>query len=114
MNSDYFRVLSDDLKARVERNSKAIVITGTFIKNAKIRGEIIEYLITSDDDSKLSEICLLLERENVPEVTNPHGFVDYERIFENTKTGTDIKTKVMYLESQPKGFSIDDVLLYLS
>jgi len=113
-SSKSFQVLSNDLQERVKRNSKAIVIAGTFIKNAKIRGEIIEYLITSDDDTKLSEVCLLLERKIIPKVANSHSFVDYKRIFGNIKTGTDIKTKAMYLGSQPKGFSIDDVLRYLS
>jgi len=114
LNSEFFQLLSDDLKRRVERNSKAIVVAGSFIKNAKVRGEIIEYLITSDDDAKLSEICSDLAKNDIPEVTNPHGFLDYERTFEDIQAGIDIKTKVMYLDSQPKGFSIDDALLYLS
>ena len=113
LNSYRFQALSDDLKRRVERNSKAIVIAGTFV-NAKLRGEIIEHLITSDDDAKLSELRMCIENNGVPDFTNPHGLTDYERIFGNIKTGTDIKTKVMYLESQPKGFSIDDILRYLS
>ncbi|MCL2109311.1 MAG: hypothetical protein FWH20_08210 [Oscillospiraceae bacterium] len=113
VKSDSFRVLADDLKRRVERNSKAIVRAG-FISNAKLRGEIIEHLITSDDATKLSEISLCLANKCVPDVTNPHGLADYERVFENTRIGIDIKTKVMYLDSQPKGFSIDNILLYLS
>jgi len=112
-NSSYFQELSNDLKQRVERNSKAIIIASTFV-NAKMRGEIIEHLITSDDDTKLSELRLCLENNTMPNFTNPHGLADYERIFGNTKAGTDIKTKVMYLPSQPKGFSIDEILLYLS
>ena len=112
LDSDSFQLLSADLKQRVERNSKAIVIASTFV-NAKIRGEIIEHLITSDDDTKLSEMRLCIENNGIPNVTNPHGLADYERIFDNVKTGTDIKTKVMYLDSQPKGFSIDDILRYL-
>jgi len=113
LNSDYFQVLSSDLQQRVERNSKAIIIASTFV-NAKLRGEIIEHLITSDDETKLSELRLCIENNEMINFTNPHGLADYERVFENFKTGTDIKTKVMYLNSQPKGFSIDDILLYLS
>ena len=113
LNGDFFQDLFLDLNKRVKRNSKAIVIAGTFVTNAKIRGEIIEYLITSDDETKLSEICQSLEKKDIPVVTNLHKLADYEKNYPNTKTGTDIKTKVMYLDSQPKGFSIDDVLRFL-
>ncbi|MCL1787604.1 MAG: hypothetical protein FWG38_06420, partial [Defluviitaleaceae bacterium] len=61
----------------------------------------------------LSEICQSLEKKDIPVVTNLHKLADYEKNYPNTKTGTDIKTKVMYLDSQPKGFSIDDVLRFL-
>jgi hypothetical protein len=39
---------------------------------------------------------------------------DYEREFDDYITSTDIKTKVLFLSSNPKGYNIDKVLSFLS
>ncbi len=39
---------------------------------------------------------------------------DYERKFEHYLTETDIKTKILFLSSNPKGYNIDKLLAFLS
>ena len=111
--SENFAVLEADLINRVSRNSTAIA-TAALIDNVNLRGRIIETLITSDDVSEIAKIAKEVKEGITPSIMTGDALADYERLFEKYLTGTDIKTKVMYLSSAPKAFSIDDMLKYLA
>lgn len=110
VSSDNFVVLSSDLNDRCNKCSDAIMVA-SHIENVNLRGRIIEFLITTDDDmrTKLKKI-LCNERQLFPEFTTKDDLGDYERIFINGYTYTDIKTKVMYLDSAPKAYNVDKFL----
>jgi hypothetical protein len=50
----------------------------------------------------------------LPSYDTKNGLGDYCRTFENTDTLTDIKTKVIYLNSNPKAYNIDKFLRQMS
>lgn len=115
VKSSYFNDLESELTSRVERNAKAIMIAGTCIENVNIRGRVIETLVTSDNPTEISSIvnAVYAHNSNI-KVTTEDGLADFVREYEKTVTGTDIKTKVMYLQSAPKAFSVDKILQFLS
>ena len=39
---------------------------------------------------------------------------DYQRVFDNFFTETDVKTKIMILSSNPKAYNLDKILEFLS
>lgn len=53
-------------------------------------------------------------RQPLPEIFTADELGDYEREFEHYLTETDIKTKVLFLSSNPKGYNIDKLLSFLS
>lgn len=56
----------------------------------------------------------LHEGTHLPEISTPDKLGDYERNFKNYITQTDIKTKVLFLNSNPKGYNIDKLLSFLA
>ncbi|HIT34604.1 MAG TPA: hypothetical protein IAC31_08295, partial [Candidatus Faecousia intestinigallinarum] len=50
----------------------------------------------------------------LPEIFTADKLGDYERAFEDYFTETDIKTKILFLSSNPKGYNIDKLLAFLS
>ena len=74
----------------------------------------IEYLITSADDLRSVLIESLHKKVPLPEIYTSDELGDYERIFENFDTQTDIKTKILFLSSNPKGYNIDKLLEFLA
>ena len=114
VNSDDFTKLADDLRIRVEQSMASILIASR-IENVNLRGRLIEALICSDHSER--EI-LLKEIEDI-EKTLPHyasanNIGDYVRKFENSDTYTDVKTKIMYMDSNPKAYNIDKFLQCMS
>ena len=79
-----------------------------------MRGRIIEYLITSADDLRNVLIDALHRNVPLPEIYTSDNLGDYERNFENFDTETDIKTKILFLSSNPKGYNIDKLLEFLA
>ena len=112
MSSDY-DILSDDLNKRVKAVESEIAIAA-FIDNVNLRGRIIEYLITSEDDLKDTLIWCLRNKTPLPEIFTADKLGDYEKEFEQYLTETDIKTKILFLSSNPKGYNIDKLLNFLS
>ena len=53
---------------------------------------------------------LAKEESNLPVYDTKNGLGDYHVKFNNGDTYTDIKTKVVYLGSNPKGYNIDKFL----
>ena len=113
LSSNEYNILSDDLNNRVHLVESEIAIAA-FIDNVNIRGRIIEYLITAEDDLKATLMRCLQLRQPLPEIFTADELGDYEREFDHYLTETDIKTKVLFLSSNPKGYNIDKLLSFLA
>ena len=106
--------LQQDLAERVSKVQGEIAIAA-FIDNVNLRGRIIEYLITdSGSDLKNQIIRALQEKSSLPSFTTPDKLGDYSKKYPLYNTETDIKTKVLFLEGNPKGYNIDKLLEFLS
>ncbi len=113
LKSEEYSIFDEDLHKRVKAVESEIAIAA-FIDNVNLRGRIIEYLITSEDDLKDTLIRCLRNRVPLPEIYTADELGDYEREFEHYLTETDIKTKILFLSSNPKGYNIDKLLAFLS
>ena len=113
LNSTEYHILNNDLNSRVRAVESEIAIAA-FIDNINLRGRIIEYLITAEDDLKATLMHCLHTREPLPKIFTADALGDYERSFEHYLTETDIKTKILFLSSNPKGYNIDKLLAFLS
>ena len=111
--SKEYGILDDDLSKRVKSVESEIAIAA-FIDNVNLRRRIIEYLITQEDDLKDTLIRCLRDKTPLPEMFTADKLGDYGREFEHYLTETDIKTKVLFLSSNPKGYNIDKLLSFLS
>lgn len=110
VKSDNFRVLEDDLNERCNKCKREILIA-SHIENTNIRGRLIESLITSNDIERQHIISNLHNLEAaLPSYDTKNGLGDYYREFDNGDTYTDIKTKIVYLNSNPKAYNIDKFL----
>lgn len=113
LKSTDYDSLNEDLQARVNAVASEIAIAA-FIDNVNLRGRIIEYLITSADDLRGVLIDALHTGRPLPEIYTADKLGDYERNFNDFDTETDIKTKVLFLSSNPKGYNIDKLLSFLA
>ncbi len=113
LQSDEYRILSQDLEERVHAVESEIIIA-SLIDNVNLRGRIIEYLITAEDDLKTTLMRCLHTREPLPEVFTADTLGDYRREFSQYNTETDIKTKIVCLSSNPKGYNLDKLLAFLA
>lgn len=108
-----YRILNDDLNHRVAEVSSEIAIAA-LIGNVNLRGRIIEYLITSPKSLRDELVNALHLQSPLPTVFTVDKLGDYERQFHDYITATDIKTKILFLSSNPKGYNIDKLLAFLS
>ena len=113
LGSEEYKLLNDDLNDRVRAVESEIAIAA-FIDNVNLRGRIIEYLITAENNLKATLMNCLHTRQPLPEIFTADELGDYEREFQHYLTETDIKTKVLFLSSNPKGYNIDKLLSFLS
>lgn len=113
LQSDEYAVLNQDLEDRVRAVESEIIIA-SLIDNVNLRGRIIEYLITAEDDLKKTLMHCLHTRQPLPGIFTADKLGDYRREFSQYHTETDIKTKVLFLSSNPKGYSIDKMLAFLA
>lgn len=92
------------------------ILIAWFIENVNIRWRIIEYLIAWEDETLRNELIEALHQKNrnIPRVKTQNDIWDYVAIFDKYKTATDIKTKIMVLQSNPKAYNIDKLLEFLS
>lgn len=108
--SPNFKTLDEDLNGRCNKCRNEILIA-SHIENTNIRGRIIESLITSDEDTRKLLMESLKDLETaLPAYDTKNGLGDYHVEYENADTYTDIKTKVVYLNSNPKAYNIDKFL----
>ena len=106
--------LNEDLNNRVSKVQGEIAIAA-FIDNVNVRGRIIEYLITDNGSSLKTQIINALNgRTPLPEFKTEDKLGDYSKEYPGFCTETDIKTKVLFLEGNPKGYNIDKLLEFLA
>lgn len=113
LHSQEYHLLDEDLQARVHSVEKEIAIAA-FIDNVNLRGRIIEYLVTESGDLHSTLIRALRTGSPLPEIFTADKLGDYEKEFDEYYTATDIKTKVLFLSSNPKGYNIDKLLSFLA
>ena len=114
LESNNFNELKRDLNDRCNRVKNEIFIASQ-IENTNIRGRLIEILITSDDrEREKLTLALLKSEESLPVYDTRNDLGDYCREFDNGETYTDIKTKIICLDSNPKAFNIDKFLRCMS
>ena len=110
VKSKYFDILNDDLNERCNKCRNEILIA-SHIENTNIRGRLIESLITSDDEERKFLIENLKDLESaLPSYDTKNGLGDYRVEYKDADTYTDIKTKIIYLNSNPKAYNIDKFL----
>lgn len=114
IDSNNLKVLEDDLNERCNACLDAIMIASR-IENVNIRGRIIEFMITAENNVR-EEIKEFLRKDEslLPEFETHDELGDYVRSFDNGHTYTDIKTKVLYLDSAPKAYNVDKFLEKMS
>ncbi len=114
IKSEYYRNLRQDLDCRVKKVQGEIAIAA-FIDNVNVRGRVIEYLIT-DNGSPLKDQIIQALRANkpLPEFKTEDKLGDYAKEYPGFLIETDIKTKVMFLDGNPKAYNIDKLLEFLS
>lgn len=113
MGSQDYITLDKDLSNRVNKVQSEIAIAA-LIDNVNLRGRVIEFLITAPNDLKDTLIEALQNNNPLPELYTADKLGDYERIFPDFNSVTDIKTKILFLSSNPKGYNIDKFLSFLS
>jgi hypothetical protein len=115
MASENHASLRRELDAKVAKYKNEI-LCAAFIENVNIRGNLIEYLIAGADGQLRGEIISSLKNKTgkIPASPNRHALGDYRKSFKNFETETDVKTKIMFLNSNPKAYNIDKMLEFLS
>jgi hypothetical protein len=114
-NSGEYNELLSDLDNRVNRFTNEIVVA-SLIDNVNIRGRVIEYLVAGEDEALRTEIvnALRTNANSLPRFSTENALGDYAKEFDNYYTETDVKTKIMVLNSNPKAYNIDKILEFLS
>lgn len=113
--SEEFQQLKTELDGLVEKFQNEILIA-SLIENVKIRGNIIEYLIAGKDEVLKQNLIVALQNKTyVPPFKTDNELGDYIKDFGDAyHTATDIKTKIMILNSNPKAYNLDKMLSFLS
>lgn len=79
---------------------------------------VIEYLIAGEDEALRTEIIHALQNKTqaggLPAFKTENTLGDYQRIFDDYFTETDVKTKLMILSSNPKAYNLDKILEFLA
>lgn len=109
--------LKNELDARVDKFKNEILVA-SMIENVNVRGRIIEYLIAGEDESLRQQLIEALQKRSaskgIPAFKTENALGDYQRIFDDYFTETDVKTKIMILSSNPKAYNLDKILEFLS
>lgn len=115
INSPDSITLKKELDDKVAQYKNEILLSG-LIENVNVRGRIIEYLIAGEDEKLRQEIinALLTKTRGLPQFKTENSLGDYSKEFEEYFTETDVKTKIMILDSNPKAYNLDKVLEFLA
>lgn len=105
------QTLKEELDAKVEKFKNEILLAA-LIENVNVRGRIIEYLIAGEDDRLRQEIVNALQKRTngIPQFKTENTLGDYTKEFKDYVTETDVKTKIMILDSNPKAYNLDKML----
>jgi len=108
-------VLKAELDAQVQMFRTEILLAA-LIENVNVRGRIIEYLIAGEDEALRQQLISALKAGNrgIPQFKTDNTLGDYHRKFEAFYTATDVKTKIMILNSNPKAYNLDKMLEFLA
>jgi hypothetical protein len=110
-------ILKKELDERVDRFKNEILVA-SLIENVNVRGRIIEYLIAGDDEALRQQLVTALQNRDtangIPAFKTDNTLGDYQRIFDEYFTETDVKTKIMVLSSNPKAYNLDKILEFLT
>lgn len=81
-----------------------------------MRGRLIEYIIAGENEALRQDIIKVLQEgiKKIPSFRTNDALGDFIKVFNNYYTATDIKTKVMILNSAPKAYNIDKLLEFLA
>lgn len=108
--SEDYDTLLRTLLQRCEEIKDALLVASR-IDNVNIRGRIIEALIASGGDERTRLLQNLADAETLlPTYFSGNDLGDFSMSFDNSDTFTDIKTKIIYLDSNPKAYNIDKFL----
>ncbi|HUG80836.1 MAG TPA: hypothetical protein VML01_04185, partial [Bryobacterales bacterium] len=108
-------ILKAELDASVERFKNEILLAA-LIENVNVRGRVIEYLIAGADELLRQRLIMALKSgcHGLPQFRTGNTLGDYRRNFEAFDTETDVKTKIMILNSNPKAYNLDKMLEFLA
>lgn len=109
------QTLKDELDAKVDKFKNEILLAA-LIENVNVRGRIIEYLIAGESDLLREEIVNSLRHRSsgIPQFKTGNDLGDYSREFQEYLTETDVKTKIMIFNSNPKAYNLDKLLEFLA
>jgi hypothetical protein len=113
--SDEYKILKKELDETTKKYENEIILA-SLIDNVNIRGRVIEYIIAGEDEKLRSELLDALRNgtKRIPSFRTKNTLGDFIKIFDKYNTATDIKTKVMILNSAPKAYNLDKILEFLS
>lgn len=108
-------ILKAELDEKVDR-FKTEILLAALIENVNVRGRIIEYLIAGEDESLRQDLISALRAGNrgLPQFRTDNTLGDYHRHFDVFDIETDVKTKIMILNSNPKAYNLDKMLGFLA
>lgn len=107
--------LKSELDSKVDKHKNEILLAA-LIENVNIRGRVIEYLIAGDDEVLRERLIVALKcgTKGLPPFKTDNTLGDYQRRFDTFVTETDVKTKIMILNSNPKAYNLDKMLEFLA
>lgn len=113
--SNDFDVLKNELDAKVEQYYNEILVA-SHIDNTNLRGRIIEYIVAGDNENLKRNLAKEIHEQysKLPAFKTENTLGDYVRIFDKHHTETDVKTKIILLNSNPKAYNIDKFLEFHS
>ncbi len=109
-----------DLKIELDKKTIAVqsdiqLIREYYDHDVKMRGNLIEYFITSTDEKKKTDLRnKIKKREVLDDIKVLNGLGDYSTRIGGYVIETDIKSKITKLSSAPKGYNVDKFLEFLS
>lgn len=108
-------VLKTELDNKVQKFKNEILLAA-LIENVNVRGRVIEYLIAGADESLRQRliVALMSDTHGLPQFKTDNTLGDYRRSFDDFDTQTDVKTKIMILNSNPKAYNLDKMLEFLA
>lgn len=114
VQSNDYNILFNDLRSRCDTVKDAILVV-SHIDNVNIRGRLIEALITTNPEERKKLLKNISQIEHLlPTYDTKNDLGDYVTNFEHSISYTDIKTKILYLDSNPKAYNIDKFLKCMS